>query len=186
MGPTYKSFKNGYKYYISFIDVFSRFTWIYFLESKTQAFSTFVQFKTLVENLLNAKILTFKPNDGGEFKSFSSYLKTHGIQHRISCPYTSQQIEISERKHCHIVDTSLTMLSHSSMPLEFWDDAFLTVVYLINRLPSHLLIGKVLWKNSLIKNPTTHSQKPSGAYAIHIFALTIITNFNLDVLLVTS
>jgi hypothetical protein len=33
----------------------------------------------------------------------------------------------------------LTLLAHASMPLKYWDEAFLTVVYLINRTPSKLL-----------------------------------------------
>lgn len=41
-GPSYKTSRNGYKYYISFIDAYSRFTWIYFLESKARAFSAFI------------------------------------------------------------------------------------------------------------------------------------------------
>lgn len=30
----------------------------------------------------------------------------------------------------------LTLLAHASIPLKFWDEAFLTAVFLINRLPS--------------------------------------------------
>lgn len=41
-----------------------------------------------------------------------------------------------ERKHRHIVDLGLTLISHASLPLKFWDHAFLTAVYLINRLPT--------------------------------------------------
>jgi hypothetical protein len=38
--------------------------------------------------------------------------------------------------HRHIVKTGLSLLAHASMPLKFWDEAFLTTTYLINRLPS--------------------------------------------------
>jgi len=40
----------GFKYYVAFIDDFSRFTWIYPLHHKSETFPTFVKFKTLVEN----------------------------------------------------------------------------------------------------------------------------------------
>jgi hypothetical protein len=33
----------------------------------------------------------------------------------------------------------LVLLAHASMPLKYWDEAFLTVVYLINRTPIKLL-----------------------------------------------
>ena len=41
-----------------------------------------------------------------------------------------------ERKHRHIVEMGLTLMSQASMPLSYWDHAFHTAVYLINRLPS--------------------------------------------------
>nr|KYP42461.1 Retrovirus-related Pol polyprotein from transposon TNT 1-94 [Cajanus cajan] len=41
-----------------------------------------------------------------------------------------------ERRHCHIVELGLAMLHHASLPLKFWDHAFLTATYLINWLPS--------------------------------------------------
>jgi hypothetical protein len=37
-------------YYVSFIDDFSRNTWIYFLRKKSEVFDKFKEFKTLVEN----------------------------------------------------------------------------------------------------------------------------------------
>lgn len=33
----------------------------------------------------------------------------------------------------------LTLLAHSSMPLKFWDEAFLTAMFLINHLPSNVI-----------------------------------------------
>ena len=47
-----------------------------------------------------------------------------------------------ERKHRHVVETSLTLLSHSSLPHHFWVDAFETACYLINRLPTPVLNNK--------------------------------------------
>jgi hypothetical protein len=42
-------------------------------------------------------------------------------------------------KHRHIVEMGLSLLSHASMPLKFWDETFATTTYLINRLPSHVI-----------------------------------------------
>lgn len=50
--------------------------------------------------------------------------------------HTHHQNGVVERKHRHIVELGLSLLSHASLPLSFWDHAFLTGVYLINRLPS--------------------------------------------------
>lgn len=57
----------------------------------------------------------------------------------MTCPYTSEQNGLVERKHGHIVDTCLTLLAHALMPLKFWPYAFATSVYLINRPPTIML-----------------------------------------------
>lgn len=62
-----------------------------------------------------------------------------GISHQVSCPHAHQQNGAAERKHRHIVEVGLTLLAHASMPLKFWDEAFLTAVFLINRLPSKVI-----------------------------------------------
>lgn len=56
--------------------------------------------------------------------------------HRLSCPHTSEQNGIVERRHRHVVETGLTLLAQSNVPKRFWDFTFETVVYLINRMPS--------------------------------------------------
>lgn len=53
-----------------------------------------------------------------------------------------QQNGSVERKHRHIVETSLTLLATASVPFSYWDDAFLTTTYLINCLPSPVTFKK--------------------------------------------
>lgn len=60
----------------------------------------------------------------------------------IACPYTPNQNSIAERKHCHIIETSLTIMFHSHVPFYLWVESFSTTCYLINRLPSPILDGK--------------------------------------------
>lgn len=48
-GPSSVQSVLGYKYYVQFLDDFSRYSWIYPLKSKNEAFSTFIHFKKLVE-----------------------------------------------------------------------------------------------------------------------------------------
>jgi histone deacetylase 1/2 len=48
-GPAPTTSSSGYHYYISFIDAYSRYTWIYLLKSKSDAFNIFKQFKSMAE-----------------------------------------------------------------------------------------------------------------------------------------
>ena len=54
-------------YYVSFIDDFSRNTWIYFLRKKSEVFDKFKEFKALVENQTEKKIKALRKYNGGEF-----------------------------------------------------------------------------------------------------------------------
>ena len=56
-----------YVYYVSFIDDLLRKTWIYFLKGKSEVFSMFKEYKSLVENQTDSNINTLQSNNGGEF-----------------------------------------------------------------------------------------------------------------------
>src|SRR3954463_8199439 len=62
-----------------------------------------------------------------------------GITHHVSCPHAHQQNGSAERKHRHIVEVGLSLLAHASMPLKYWDEAFIAATYLINHLPTKVL-----------------------------------------------
>lgn len=138
-GPSPSPSSSGYLYYITFIDAYSRYTWIYLLKAKSEAISAFHQFKASSELQLNAKIKALQTDWGGEFRVFPNFLKDFGIHHRLICPHTHHQNGVVERKHRHIVDLGLSLLAHASIPLTYWDFAFSTAVYLINRLPTSSL-----------------------------------------------
>ena len=59
-GPMSSISLSGYVYYVSFIDDFSRKTWIYFMKNKDDVFSKFKEFKALNENHTEKKIKTFQ------------------------------------------------------------------------------------------------------------------------------
>ena len=67
-GPMSMKSLRGYDYYVTFIDYFSRKTWIYFLKTKDEVFSRFQEFKALVENSTGRKIKVFWLDNGGEYK----------------------------------------------------------------------------------------------------------------------
>ena len=56
-------------YYVSFIDYFSRKTWIYFLKGKSEVFSKFKEYKSLVENQIDSKIKVPRLDNGDQFSS---------------------------------------------------------------------------------------------------------------------
>ena len=57
-GPMSSTYLSGFEYYITFIDDYSRNTWIYFLKEKSEVFEKFKGFKALIENISNKRIKT--------------------------------------------------------------------------------------------------------------------------------
>jgi len=54
-------------YCVSFIDNFSRNTWIYFLRNKYEVFEKFKEFKALEENHTEKRITVLRTNNDGKF-----------------------------------------------------------------------------------------------------------------------
>ena len=82
----------GYRYYVSFIDECTRYTWIFPIINKAAVFGLFVQFHSFVLNSFDAHIKILQSDGGGEFigASFQSFLREKGITHQKSCPYTPE------------------------------------------------------------------------------------------------
>jgi hypothetical protein len=106
---------------------------------KNDAFAIFLKFQKYVERFFTLKIKLVQTDWGGEYRTLSKFFENCGILHRVSCPHTHQQNGVVERKDRHIVETGLALLSHAHLPFRFWDDAFQTACYLINRLPTKIL-----------------------------------------------
>jgi histone deacetylase 1/2 len=109
----------GFRYYVCFVDDFSRYTWIYLIKHKSDVEQSFYHFQTHVERLLQTKIRMVQTDGGGEYRRLSRFFSRIGIQHRLICPHTSKQNGIAERKHMHIVETGIALLAHSSLPIRF-------------------------------------------------------------------
>lgn len=79
-----------------------------------------------------------------EFTStaFYHFCSSHGIIHQTSCPHTPQQNGTAERKHWHLIECSLIMLSHSNLPLSYWSYIVSIATHIINRLPTRLFQNK--------------------------------------------
>ena len=91
-GPTPVTSHNGTKYYVSFIDDFSRFTWFFPLKHKSKVLPTFIHFKSTIENLLSHKLKIIRTDYGGEYTdiAFQNFCSNNGIFHQFSYPHTHQ------------------------------------------------------------------------------------------------
>jgi len=89
-GPSPVKSNLVHNYYVLFIDDYSRLTWLYPLKLKSDFYATFIQFQKFIENQYSSRIKIFQSDSGAEFTSncFKTHLRTSGIHHQLSCPYT--------------------------------------------------------------------------------------------------
>jgi hypothetical protein len=158
-------------YYVSFIDDFSRKTWIYFLRKKSEVFDRFKEFKALVENQTEKRIKVLRTDNGGEFcgNEFEEFCKKCGIARQKTTPYTPQQNGVAERMNRTLMEKARCMLSGAGIGQEFWAEAVGTACYLVNRSPSSTLGDKTPQEVWTGKEPSLTHLKVFGCDAyVHV------------------
>ena len=124
-GPMKTTSIGGARYFLTFIDDFSRKIWVYMLKYKSEVFGRFETWKALVEAQSECKVKVLRSDNGGEYvsKAFEEYLKAHGIEHHTSAPYTPQQNGVAERANRTIVEMARAMIHAKGIKLELWGEA---------------------------------------------------------------
>ncbi|RVW57733.1 Retrovirus-related Pol polyprotein from transposon RE1 [Vitis vinifera] len=134
-GPCRTASTLGFQYFVTFIDDYSRCTWLFLMKNRAELFSIFQKFYAEIQTQFNISIRVLRSDNAREYFSapFTSFMSHHGILHQSSCAHTPQQNGVAERKNRHLVETARTILLHSNVSFRFWGDAVLTACYLINR-----------------------------------------------------
>jgi transposase InsO family protein len=103
----------GNKYGLTTIDDYSRFTWVFFLQDKSETQEVLKKFLRRAWNKLDVKVKKIRSDNGTEFKNtqVENFLDEEGIKHEFSVPYTSQQNGVTERKNRTLIEMAITMLN---------------------------------------------------------------------------
>jgi transposase InsO family protein len=114
----------GSKYGLVIVDDFSRFTWVFFLQDKSEAQGTLKRFLRRAQNEFELKVKKIRSDYGSEFKNLQveEYLEEEGIKHEFSAPYTPQQNGVVETKNKMLIDMERTMLGEYKTPERFWSE----------------------------------------------------------------
>jgi gag-polypeptide of LTR copia-type/Integrase core domain/GAG-pre-integrase domain len=140
-GPMKTQTPNGSKYFLTFIDDYSRKAHVYFIKNKNETFDKFLEFKAMVENQTNRRIQILRSDRGGEYvnEKFRDYLRQYGIRHQTTAPYSPQQNGIAERFNRTVVEMARTMINSAKMPDSLWAEAVNTAAYIRNHCISKAL-----------------------------------------------
>ncbi|MCO5587128.1 hypothetical protein L7F22_041075 [Adiantum nelumboides] len=128
-------------YFVTFIDDFSRFCWVYPLKAKSEVFAIFQHYVSMIENETDCKVQTLRTDRGGEYMSgaFKDFLGKKGIKHQCTMPYTPQQNGVAERKNRSLMEMARCMLKAKSLPHKLWMEAVACAAHVLNRCPTRAL-----------------------------------------------
>jgi transposase InsO family protein len=138
------------KYFIAFIDDFSRYDYIYLLHEKSQTVNALEVYIIEVERQLERKVKIIRSDRCGEYYGkycelgqcpdpFAKLLEKHGICAQYTMPGTPQQNGVTERRNRTLMDMVRSMLSNSTLSLSLWMYTLKTAIYLLNRVPSKVV-----------------------------------------------
>ncbi|GKC56678.1 retrovirus-related pol polyprotein from transposon TNT 1-94, partial [Tanacetum coccineum] len=138
---------SGHKSFITFIDDYSRYMYLFLINEKSESLEMFKTFKAEVENQLDRKIKVVRSDRGGEYYgrhtdvgqapgSFFDFCKDHGIINQYTMSGTPQQNGVAERRNRTLMDMVRSMLANSNLPEFLWTEALKTAVHILNRVPS--------------------------------------------------
>ena len=128
-GPLLTVSWNGQQYFMTFIDDFSRYGYLYLIHEKSQSLEVFKSFKVEVENQLNKRIKNVRSESGGEYYRkydglgeqrsglFAKFLEKCGIVPQYTMPGSPSMNDVAERRDTTLKDMVRSMISHSNLPI---------------------------------------------------------------------
>ena len=126
---------NSQQYFITFIDDYSHYDYLYLFHEKSQAVDVFKQYKVEVENQLHKRIKVVRFDRGGEYNGkydgfgeqrpslFAKFLEECGIVPQYTIPSSSVMNGVAERHNRTLKDIVRSMISHFTLPKSLWDEA---------------------------------------------------------------
>lgn len=116
--------RNGKRYFITFIDDCSGYSFVYLMKNKSEAFDMFKIFLNETENQFNRKIKRLHSDRGTEYDStpFIEFYKTHGIIHEKTAPYSPEMNNKAERKNRTLTELVVAILLNSGAASYWWGE----------------------------------------------------------------
>ena len=137
------------KYFITFIDDYSRYMYVYLLHNKYEALDAFKVFKAEVENQCGKQIQIVRSYRGGDYGRytkngqapgpFAKFFQEHEIVAQHTMPGSRDQNGVAERRNRTLVDMVRNMLSNSDLPKFLWIEALKTTLYILNCVPTKVV-----------------------------------------------
>ena len=126
---------NGEKYFLTFIDDYSKVARIYTLRSTDQVYDCFLEYIHEIENLMGKTIKKLRCDNGKEClnKKIHQLVKEKGIFLNACPPYVHELNGTAERYNRSIMNIARCLLAEAKVNVRFWTEIVCTAAYLTNR-----------------------------------------------------
>ena len=116
-GPSQVPSHGGARYFITFIDDYSRRVWVYVLKHKNEAFERFKEWIALMENQTERRLKRLRTDNGLEYcnKDFENFCKSKGIARHRTVRNTPQQNGLAERMNRTLIKMVRCMLLNANL-----------------------------------------------------------------------
>jgi len=119
-GPCSIISMRSFRYFLTIVDNFSRYTWVILLHTKSEVRNHILKFIAYAENQFQTIVQIFRTDNGAEF-AMKCLFSSKGIIHQTTCVETPEQNGIVERKHQHLLNVTCALLFQANLPPLFWD-----------------------------------------------------------------
>ena len=166
-GPITPKTPSGYRYYITFLDNYSRYLSIELLLSRKDIHEVIIRNIRLLERQApnNEKLAIIQTDNEFKSKALAEYLLEKGIIIAYSAPYTPEQNGIAERVNRTLLNKVRALLFNANLPAYLWGEAIIAATYLYNRTPNSSLSFKTPYEMKLGKKPNISNIKIWGSLA---------------------
>ncbi|WVZ76487.1 LOW QUALITY PROTEIN: hypothetical protein U9M48_024462 [Paspalum notatum var. saurae] len=136
VGPARVASVSGKWYVLVVVNDFSRFSWVFFMEFKDEAFGFVRDLGLRLRNESHKAMRAICSDNGGEFRNscFENFCRDLGLEHQFSSPYTPPHNGVVERKNRTLIEMARMMVDEHRTPRRFWVEAVNTACYIANRI----------------------------------------------------
>lgn len=130
--------REGFHYFVSFINDFSKLAVVYRMKRKSQVYDCFIHYTRRMERESGRKIVDLRSENGGEYISqrMKDWCHHEGIRQTMGPPHTPQLNGVAERYNRTLLDRLKPSMKGSPLHQEFWSDALEYAVWTTNRSPT--------------------------------------------------
>lgn len=143
-GPMEVETTDGARFFIVFVDDYTRAIRVYLLRHKSEALDAF---KLYIQQMLAPKGIqprTLRSDNGGEYTSaeFDTFCQGINVKRELTNRYSSHQNGVAERAIRTITEMALVQLVHAGLDRSWWGPSVLHAAFTRNRCPTSAIVGR--------------------------------------------